>query len=436
MSFPRPGPANAALYAAGGEYARVRARLDRSAASPADTLDAVGRIAGTSRAEVRTAIEFFESVDAIARAAGREARGLILGGRNPHLAPDVVRRLARRSGESLTAALERAARSMHPFARPLPAGTPRHLARWDHDLDRLTRAGRLLGAATAALARGRPGESARSDLFRNATAVRVAAAALRLAIGVRPSRTDPGPPDAGNGTPAAADSPAAASAPLVKARRLVERVTRDLPLGVMVAPPRGPAKVALAAAVARVRAAADRLAAAAAPRARQRGGPPPRVVDRACPPGPDGGTYVVVLRLAAPEVVRVGRLGTFWLPAGFLLYVGSAFQPGGVAARSGRHRRPDAPLRWNLDHLKAVARPVEIWWTHNRRDEPVECPWAMALAILPGMSCPAPRCGANDCKRCPAHLFHSTGRPSCDDFLAQAAGHVPRASPVFRWRSG
>jgi hypothetical protein len=62
--------------------------------------------------------------------------------------------------------------------------------------------------------------------------------------------------------------------------------------------------------------------------------------------------------------------------------------PGRVAARTGRHLSTDAPLRWNVDHLKAISKPVEIWWT-NAPDE-VECRWAMALASLPEFACPAP----------------------------------------------
>jgi Uri superfamily endonuclease len=226
---------------------------------------------------------------------------------------------------------------------------------------------------------------------------------------------------------------ATASAAVAKARRVVERVTRDLPLAAYADPPRGPAERALAAAIIMAWAASEQLITATRPPGLSAGSPSGRVVDLAHGPDPKGGTYVVVLRLTASQVLRIGKLGTFWLPPGYLLYVGSAFAAGGVAGRTGRHRR-NAPLRWNVDHLKMIAEPVELWWSHNRKDEPVECEWAMSLAAMPGFCCPAPRCGANDCKKCPAHLFHTATPPSCDEFPAQVVAGALERSPMFRCR--
>jgi Uri superfamily endonuclease len=153
-----------------------------------------------------------------------------------------------------------------------------------------------------------------------------------------------------------------------------------------------------------------------------------------CSEGPDSrpGTYVMILRSEHATVLRIGRLGTFWLPSGFFLYVGSAFGGGGVGARTNRHCCSQTPKMWNLDHIKAIARPVELWWTHVA--EKVECPWAMALAELPGYCCPAPRCGGNDCKSCPAHLYHTNKRPSGSAFAEVVRQAIPDHGLIYRQR--
>jgi Uri superfamily endonuclease len=101
------------------------------------------------------------------------------------------------------------------------------------------------------------------------------------------------------------------------------------------------------------------------------------------------GTYVLVLVVEDEQQVRVGQLGEFRIPPGWLAYVGSARGPGGLAARLARHlRHPKSPV-WHIDFLRAVARPVAIWWATgtDRR----ECLWATALAGMSGASQPIPR---------------------------------------------
>jgi Uri superfamily endonuclease len=139
-------------------------------------------------------------------------------------------------------------------------------------------------------------------------------------------------------------------------------------------------------------------------------------VVRRTPGGPyeTGGTYVVVLQVDAPGVVRLGDLGTFWFPAGHLLYVGSAFQAGGVAGRTDRHLDGSGPRLWQVDYLRGFARRTELWWTHH--EAKVECDWALALAGTPQCCCTAPLAGASDCRRCPAHLYSTTESPSVEAF--------------------
>lgn len=126
------------------------------------------------------------------------------------------------------------------------------------------------------------------------------------------------------------------------------------------------------------------------------------------------GTYVVILRLEEARWVRVGQSGEFYIPSGWLAYVGSARGPGGLSARLARHLRHPKPLRWHIDFLRPVAQPVAVWWAAgtDRR----ECLWAAALARMPGASRPVPGFGSSDC-RCPAHLFHFPEPPDWAQFV-------------------
>lgn len=74
-----------------------------------------------------------------------------------------------------------------------------------------------------------------------------------------------------------------------------------------------------------------------------------------------GGTYALGLALAGEVQVTVGALGQGTFPPGLYLYVGSAWGPGGLAARVGRHIRGDGKPRWHIDALRRRATPVALW---------------------------------------------------------------------------
>jgi len=126
------------------------------------------------------------------------------------------------------------------------------------------------------------------------------------------------------------------------------------------------------------------------------------------------GTYVLILRLPRPATVNVGQLGRVRFPAGWYAYVGSAYGPGGLAARISRHLRSPKHLHWHVDYLRAESSPVEIWSAVGTGKR--ECAWARALSGLPGASIPVLRFGASDC-HCPAHLIHFAGSPDLAAFV-------------------
>ena len=113
------------------------------------------------------------------------------------------------------------------------------------------------------------------------------------------------------------------------------------------------------------------------------------------------GTYLLVLTAFAETRLRVGSLGEMMVHPGFYLYVGSAFGPGGLRARVGRHIAGSGPLRWHIDYLRRGAQPVAAWCAPDQR---CEHEWAQTLAAAVRVSVPLARFGASDC-RCPAHLF-------------------------------
>jgi Uri superfamily endonuclease len=122
----------------------------------------------------------------------------------------------------------------------------------------------------------------------------------------------------------------------------------------------------------------------------------------ALPAGP--GAYLLAIRLdrPAPLPPRLVRPGLETLPAGWLVYAGSARGPGGLRARLGRHLRPDKARRWHVDWLTAApGATVRAWPVPDGR----ECALVAAVLAWPGASVPVPGFGSSDCPRCPAHLL-------------------------------
>lgn len=138
------------------------------------------------------------------------------------------------------------------------------------------------------------------------------------------------------------------------------------------------------------------------------GGDPGQISARLAVP-PEKGTYLLFCRLVKPESVSIGRLGAIHFRPGLYGYVGSAFGPGGLAARLGRHLQASPRRHWHIDYLKPFLRPVSIWFS----TDPVarEHRWAAALLENPDQCRPIDRFGCSDCA-CRSHLFLFTTLPS------------------------
>jgi Uri superfamily endonuclease len=148
----------------------------------------------------------------------------------------------------------------------------------------------------------------------------------------------------------------------------------------------------------------------------------------------NAGTYALILQLIAGRLIQVGKLGAFHFPAGHYIYIGSAFGPGGLAGRIGRHIAPvksDSRLHWHVDYLRRWAPVTEIWCAEHA--EPREHDWAEIAGRLPGSTLPVPRFGASDC-RCRSHLFHLEGPPSVKRFQASLNPIFPADRPLHAIR--
>jgi Uri superfamily endonuclease len=117
-----------------------------------------------------------------------------------------------------------------------------------------------------------------------------------------------------------------------------------------------------------------------------------------------GGSYALYLRLDKKRRIRVGKLGESNFQKGDYVYVGSAFGPGGLAARIGRHLRRQKPLHWHIDSLLVHAHVRGIIYTIAQRS--AEHQWSRALTRMPSATVPMKGFGASDCReQCESHLI-------------------------------
>ena len=111
---------------------------------------------------------------------------------------------------------------------------------------------------------------------------------------------------------------------------------------------------------------------------------------------PGASTYQLIIELACPARIAVGRLGAADFPAGTYVYTGSARRC--VQARVRRHLANDKRLHWHIDYLLACpdARVTKV--RTSRLAECVLNQRTRGEIVLPGF-------GASDCRAgCGAHL--------------------------------
>ena len=114
------------------------------------------------------------------------------------------------------------------------------------------------------------------------------------------------------------------------------------------------------------------------------------------------GTYAIVMELAKFAEITVGKLGQFEFKPGYYIYVGSAFGPGGLKARVGRHLNKKKKLKWHIDYLREHMDVIDVKFEQTPQNE--ECQWAVKFSEDGGIF-PIKGLGSSDCK-CFSHLLY------------------------------
>ncbi len=118
------------------------------------------------------------------------------------------------------------------------------------------------------------------------------------------------------------------------------------------------------------------------------------------------GSYVLVLRLGAPQMIEIGALGNISFRSGYYAYVGSAL--GGLKPRLQRHVSKKKTPRWHADYITSHASLEAVLVIEGARR--IEC--AMAGTLGRHFDCIA-HFGCGDCE-CISHLFFSPSREDMD----------------------
>ncbi len=122
------------------------------------------------------------------------------------------------------------------------------------------------------------------------------------------------------------------------------------------------------------------------------------------------GAYVLLIRLDAALCLDIPAFAGRVLSPGTYAYCGSAYGPGGLAARIGRHMRKSKQAHWHIDRLTVVGHIVAVGVADGGR----ECDLLDSL-LARGATVPVPGFGNSDCRRCAAHL---TATPAGLDLAA------------------
>lgn len=115
--------------------------------------------------------------------------------------------------------------------------------------------------------------------------------------------------------------------------------------------------------------------------------------------GATPGAYLLLVELPDPLALSLAGKQRVLAP-GRHAYCGSAYGPGGLAARLTRHLRAEKRPHWHIDRLTAASRIAALY----AKPEGQECDLVTALLGQSGTRIPLPGFGSSDCRACPAHL--------------------------------
>lgn len=142
-----------------------------------------------------------------------------------------------------------------------------------------------------------------------------------------------------------------------------------------------------------------------------------------------GGTYLLVMHADRKARIRVGRKRELEVLPGWYAYVGSAFGPGGLAARCRHHRKPAQRPHWHIDYLRTVCELRETWFSHDPQRR--EHQWAGLLLAGEAGGDVIAGFGVSDCG-CRSHLFRFDHPPSFRQFQKALERQFPDHAPLLR----
>ncbi|NQV61508.1 MAG: GIY-YIG nuclease family protein [Alphaproteobacteria bacterium] len=113
------------------------------------------------------------------------------------------------------------------------------------------------------------------------------------------------------------------------------------------------------------------------------------------------GAYALLIELSQPFTLPIARLGRPTLAPGLYVYCGSAYGPGGLAARVGRHLRRGKAIRWHVDHLTETGKVLDVLCVPDGS----ECELVRRLGRMADAGAPVAGFGSSDCQQCTSHLL-------------------------------
>ena len=113
-----------------------------------------------------------------------------------------------------------------------------------------------------------------------------------------------------------------------------------------------------------------------------------------------GGAYALVIATHRAVTITLAGREPAELPEARYLYGGSAYGPGGIRARVGRHLKGAKSIRWHVDRLSNAFGVAAVIALPGGR----ECALLEEVRGWEGVTVPAPGFGSTDCGTCAAHL--------------------------------
>ena len=129
---------------------------------------------------------------------------------------------------------------------------------------------------------------------------------------------------------------------------------------------------------------------------------------------PDGGVYILKIKLKAKKDIKVGALAKKTFNPGYYFYAGTAQT--NLEARINRHYSSDKKFHWHIDYLLAEAELVKDFVFEFSKEG--ECFLAQILNEKGG-KLPVKGFGASDCS-CGSHLIYfslETGKNILENIL-------------------